>query len=70
MCYSVIYLEISFWEAIRVDLGQFKVFQDELDIFVSLQVVLKLRDLSQSIRLVELYNIARNQLLGCSERRF
>ena len=34
------------------------------------QVVFKLRDLSRSIQLVKLYNIARSQLLGRSERRF
>ena len=36
----------------------------------SLQVVFKLREVSRSIWLAILYNICRNQLLGCSERRF
>ena len=36
----------------------------------SLQVVFKLRELSRSMWLAILYDICRNQLLGCSERRF
>ena len=37
---------------------------------VSIQVVFRLRDVSQSIRLVKLNDIARNQLLGCPGHRF
>ena len=74
MCYSIIYLKISFWEALSVDFEQcyfFDCLKTFNFMFVRiLQAVFKLRDVSRSIWLAMLCNIGRNQLLGCSERWF
>ena len=67
---SIIYLEISFWEARRVDFEDMYHFIMIFLLFGLLEVVFKLRDLSRSIQLLKLYNIARNQLLGHFIRRF
>ena len=70
MLHSITYLGISFWEALSVDFEDIYNFIIKIVFYGLLEVVFKLRDLSRSIQLVELYNIARNQLLGRSIRRF
>ena len=70
MSYSIIYLKISFWEALSVDFKQYYFFKPTVIVFEPLQVVVKAREVSRSVWLAKLYDITRNQLLGHSERRF
>ena len=70
MSLSITYLGISFWDVLYVDFEDIYHFIMKIMFFGLLEVVFEIRDLSRSIQLVELYNIARNQLLGRFLRRF
>ena len=70
MLHSITYLGISFWDVLYVDFEDIYNFKIKNLFFGLLEVVFKLRDLSRSTQLVELYKIARNQLLGRFIRRF
>ena len=70
MSFSITYLEISFWEALSVDFDDIYHIKMKIWFLGLLEVVFKLRDLSRSTQLVELYKIPRNQLLGRFIRRF
>ena len=70
MLHSKTYLGISFWDVLYVDFEDIYYFVIQIVFFGLLEVVFKLRDLSRSTQLVELYKIARNQLLGRFIRRF
>ena len=67
---------IIFWDGgFSFAISSFQFWFVDLDILKSLcvgelQGVFRLWDPSRSIQLVKLYNIARNRLLGPSERRF
>ena len=60
---------ISFWDVLYVDFEDIYNLEMKILFFGLLEVVFKLRDLSRSTQLVELYKIARNQLLGGFIRR-
>ena len=61
---------ISFWDVLYVDSEDIYYFVIKIMFWGLLEVVFKLWDLSRSTQLVELYKIARNQLLGRFIRRF
>ena len=70
MLHSKTYLGISFWDVLYVDFEDIYYFKMKIVFWGLFELVFKLRDLSRSIRLIKLYKIPRNQLLGRFIRRF